>query len=147
MRNPTVKQIQKVIDGLKRIEVQANVKDAFDIDEPDVYNKNTNCGTIHCVAGWYAVANKRCKPISKAIHDGYCDYEDGAELMATHLGFNDSLELENWAENNEKLWGNGYGGDMFCITFAYNNLKTSSTDPMTIIIDHWEGVQDRVAAL
>lgn len=148
MRHPTKNQMQRVIDSFKTIEDAANKKGAFDIEEDRVYTTQYDettyeCGTVHCVAGWFAVANIKNKYIKEEIKEGYCNYEDGANLIAKRLGFKSPYELAKWAKENPEIWGNEYGTCMFSRESAYKDLEGSNT-PMTAIIQHLEGVRDRL---
>lgn len=145
MKHPTKKQMQKVIDSLRSIEESANKEGRFNISEPSVRflggvgRLGYHCATVHCVAGWYAMAN-----LDKFEPNTTLDFIDGANLMAQDLGFIDDRDLEHWAERNRRIWGNEEGEEMFCDVGAYNGLYEDSENPMTIIIEHFEGVRDRL---
>lgn len=144
MKNPTLKQFNRVIRNLRRIEEQANAENAFNIDEGDVCSSYHECGSVHCVAGWYAVSQKYTKNIAPLIKRQMCDYTDGSHLMVTHLGGEGKGRLAEWARNHPELWGNTKGGWLFTSVVAYEHLTPSSKNPMTLVIKHWENVRDRV---
>lgn len=145
MKHPTVKQVQTLIDYLKKIEDVANKPHAFDIMENRVQINHHTCGTVHCVAGWFCVAIKNDDPIiKKRIEGNFCTFSDGYRAMSEILGFRDVYRLETWAEDNPDIWGNEYGDNMFYHLFAYNGLQNYTKNPMTIIIKHWEDVRDRI---
>jgi hypothetical protein len=123
MKNPTVEQVNFVIDRLQFVRYRANKKDAFDITEDRVYNKEDNykCGTVHCIGGWYVVANFRRGAIRAKRMEGLINYADGADLMATDLGFADRYDLRDWARDNPKIWNNDNGYLMFSNTGAYDS--------------------------
>ena len=123
MKNPTVKQVNFVIGRLLLVKNDALKEGAFDIAENRVYSKKSGyeCGTVHCVAGWYVVANLHRKEIKDRVNKGYVDYNAGTKLMANDLGFIDKFELRDWAHDNPKIWDNLNGYDMFTDELAYNN--------------------------
>jgi hypothetical protein len=143
MRNPTVKQVAFVIDKLKLVRKQANEECALDIDESRVYNKKYKyeCGTVHCVGGWYAVANLNRKFIKDKFNEGFVDFNDGTKLMAQDLGFAYRCDLKNWAEQNPKIWGNKKGYFMFGNASAYNDEGFDG------VIAQWELVKQNLIEL
>lgn len=144
MKNPTVKQVNRVIKNLKRIEVDANKEGAFDISEFRVSENLWKCKTVFCVGGWYAISQRNAEKLKPLFESGVCDYDDGADLMSYHLGFQDGYGLQVWAKENREIWDNSEGYEMFAAIEAYNDLKCNSKNPMTIIIAHWEAVRDRL---
>lgn len=154
MRNPTKKQVQKVIDNLtkmlplsKKIDRKnKNFDDYLSVNmyEPSIVDVRkgdkecikTACGTPMCHGGWYLIASIPKK--NSALMSGY---KDGAEIMAKHLGFENHMELEDWAGKNPKIWGNSYGANMFSgeEAFTYAGSLTLSK-----IITHWKRVQRRL---
>lgn len=144
MNHPTKKQMQTVIDNLKKIEDSANVPKALRMMEGKVSGQNHECGTVHCVAGWYAVAIRYSdKFIKLKIENKECRFFHGASKIAEHLGFKYRNELEIWAENNPEIWGNNDGFYMFSEESAYNGMA-DRTDKMSCVIEHLEGVRDRL---
>jgi hypothetical protein len=143
MKNPTIKQVAFVIDKLKLVREQASQECALDMDETRVRNKEYDCGTVHCVGGWYAVANLNRKAIKNKFDEGHVayghiDYVDGANLMAKDLGFADHYELEDWANKNPKIWGNERGRFMFTDEFSYDNAGFDG------VIAQWELVKQNL---
>ena len=142
VKNPTRKQIEFVIGKLKDVEEQASEEGAFDMAEVRVKSNYCKCGTVHCVAGWYAVANIRRKDIVDTFKDkNYVGFLSGADLMAKDLGMEDCLCLKGWAKENSKIWGNYYGDTMFNKESAYNHKGFSG------VIKHWEEVLERIIKL
>jgi hypothetical protein len=144
MRNPTRKQVNYVINKLESVREQANEEGAFHMDEARVYDKEEDkyeCGTVHCVGGWYAVASLRRKMIKDKIKNGYVSFEDGAELLANDLGFADQYLLEDWAHDNPKIWGNVDGYYMFTDESAYDNPGYNGA------ISQWELVKQNLIEL
>ena len=121
MKNPTVKQVEFVIEKLKLVRDKANEEGAFDMSIWRVYDDHHECGTVHCVGGWYAVANSDRQVIKDKIKNGRVGYDDGADLMAIDLGFDDGDFLADWAYENPEIWGNEKGSDMFENELAYDN--------------------------
>lgn len=146
-RHPTPEQVQTVIDNLISIQNQANKAGAFDIEEAAVSTEDHTCGTVHCVGGWYAVANKCHHFVSKLIASENCDFEDGGELMAADLGFSCLPELEEYLLDNPAIWGNDRGDELLANLSAYNGLTKDSQNPMTIIIQHWQQVKKNLENL
>jgi hypothetical protein len=143
MRNPTVKQVNYVIDKLKSVRKQASQEGAFDMNVWRVYSKKNKheCGTIHCVGGWYAVVNLNRKEIKAGIKEGLVRYEDGANLMANDLGFEDGYVLAIWAYENPEIWGNDRGCSMFTKKIAYSNSGFDG------VIAQWELVKENLIEL
>jgi hypothetical protein len=143
MRSPTIEQVNFVIDKLKSVTGQASEEGAFNMDEIRVYDKEDKykCGTIHCVAGWYAVANLRRKFIKDKIKKGCVTFGTGTELMAQDLGFAYRCDLEYWAEQNPKIWGNKKGYFMFGSASAYDNEGFNG------VISQWQLVRDNLIEL
>jgi hypothetical protein len=132
MHNPTKKQWQKVIDNLNKVLPLAFQENHLNMRNADV-NCRQQCGTIHCVGGWYAVATLYGR---KRL-----TYSDGANEMASDLGFSGGFgisDLENWAESNPDIWGNRYGYNLFCNENAYDNAET-----LYEVVTFLEGVRDR----
>jgi hypothetical protein len=141
MKNPTVKQVDFVIEKLQLVIEQACEEDAFDMGEVRVYDNKKDkyeCGTVHCVGGWYAVANMNRQVIKDKVKKGYVDYEHGVNLMAQDLGFRNGDILANWAEENPEIWGNEKGYYMFDIVNAYDNAGFEG------VIAQWQTVRDNL---
>lgn len=135
LRNPTVDQINNVIAAFETVlpmaeELERRNRYSVSMIQPSI---DHSCGTAMCHGGWYAVAKSQ-----KDWHS----YIDGAELMATDMGYNNSFELCAWAACNHTLWGNRFGGDMFAGKESFNDATR-----LQQIVDHWKSVRDRIAAL
>jgi len=130
--HPTKKQMAQVIENFYRIlplTFEAGHKH-LDFDEWRVTGHNFECGTIHCVGGWYAIA-KGLNEKSDRV-----DFLDGARALSEDLGIN---FIEAWARENPEIWGNQRGGDMFLSKRAWNGAKSISQ-----VINHLEAVHDRL---
>lgn len=135
MKNPTSKQFKKVIANFDKVLPMATKRGHLDMRKGDIpEDKEHICKTPMCHGGFYAVANN----IFFSSDYGYYDYEDGAELIAEHLGFVDSWRLRKWAECSPEVWGNEYGNDMFFYIKAFDNVKT-----LRGIRNHWAKVHNR----
>jgi len=132
MHTPTKKQFQLVIDNFKKVLSLATMEGNLDMGENRVNTFGHACGTVHCVAGWYAVATLH--------HSIPLDFSDGAHAMAVDLGFENKWRLEDWARDNPKIWGNSYGSYMFYSDSAYNDAKT-----LQEVIKHLQGVRNRLS--
>jgi hypothetical protein len=144
MKNPTVEQVNFVIKKLELVRKQASQEDALDMNEARVYSGGGDkyeCGTVHCVAGWYAVANSDRQVIKDKIKKGRVGFDDGANLMAQDLGFGWSYPLKNWAEENPEIWGNDDGFEMFESELAYDNAGFDG------VIMQWCIVRDNLIKL
>ena len=143
MKNPTIEQVNFVIKKLKLVREQASRDIAFNMDEARVYDKEDKykCGTVHCVGGWYAVANSDRQVIKNKFNQGRVGYDDGANLMANDLGFADHYALENWAEYNPRIWGNENGSTMFDSEFSYDDEGFDG------VISQWVNVRDNLIKL
>jgi len=100
------------------------------------------CGTIHCHAGWYAVA-KEWDGVSTYLRERRSvTYSYGAGLMAWDLDFDSVRSLEAWAGANPAIWGNPNGAGMFHRSDAFG----PDPDLVTLedIITHWASVADRL---
>lgn len=131
MYTPIKAQWQLVIDNFKLVLPMATSNLQLDMGEGRVNYNGYQCGTCHCVGGWYAIA--------VLSRDRQLDYFDGANAMAAHLGFRGRIHLEAWAAQNPNIWGNHYGGDMFGWEKAYGFEIGGLTD----VVTHLEGVRDR----
>jgi hypothetical protein len=132
--HPTKKQMAKVIENFYRIlplTFEAGKKH-LDYDEWRVRGWDNECGTVHCVAGWYAIATG----LHEKKEKDRVDFMDGISKMERDLGFQ---FIENWAMDNPKIWGNQYGKLMFKNAKAWNGAKTIAK-----VIRHLEAVHDRL---
>lgn len=133
MYMPTKKQWQTVIDNFYKI-LPLTLEQGnghLDMSEPDVNYIKEQCGTIHCVGGWYAIA-------TLDFENDFLDFTNGARSMAIDLGFGNKNYLEIWSNDNPKIWGNCFGGSMFYDKAAYDNAQSIED-----VIHHLEGVRDR----
>lgn len=139
MRNPTIKQLDVVIKNLEKAFELAKHDAPVNMQQGTIKETKKNfCGTPMCHGGWYAIA------IFNKLDDK--NFSHGAEKIAEHLGFQNDNELENWAADNQEIWGNEHGDAMFISNWAFNNVNDSVFTLQTII-DHWKGVRERIAAL
>ena len=143
MKNPTIKQVNFVIEKLQLVREQASEYGAFDMIENRVYSKKHKheCGTVHCTAGWYAVANSDRQVIKDKINQGCVDFRDGADLMAIDLGFDNTYDLKCWAYENPEIWGNEDGRWLFAKDEAYN------TSGFEGVIAQWQLVKQNLIEL
>lgn len=155
LKTPTSQQVQTVIDNFKKVLPIANGHSwMLDMGEGRVWTKvecdeKNICGTPMCHAGWYATAEMdRIKKQYANDPNWYPTYDEGAEAMAKDLGFEDEYELQKWANDNEIIWGNDTGYEMFNSKFAFATTKRHrGAESLQDIVDHWEEVRDRIIAL
>lgn len=139
MRTPTQEQWQTVIDNLYSIlPLTLENEHHLDMTEPCV-NYFHECGTVHCVGGWYAIA---CYKETVFITDECFNYNDGANAMAVHLGFSGRPELQTWAIKNPDLWGNQHGELMFTSNYGYANSYNTFAKSIADVIHHFELVKE-----
>lgn len=136
---PKSEDIRKVIDLFKSVLPMATDPCHLDMMEGSVKSDHHKCGTVHCVAGWFAIAiglHKRKRIVN---------YEHGAQKMAIMLGFTCTWDLKKWAALNKILWGNDDGINMFVQKDAYQNRITrpNGANNLQEVINHWEEVYER----
>lgn len=159
--HPDPALIQKAMDLMERAYCTYLVK--INMSQEDILK--TECGTVACHAGLYALATTESKHWKLAwnvvdkdyvVHPHFylsidddgttVGYERGADLLATDLGFRDALELQIWANQNPDMWGYEDGYFMFS---AEGNCAFGKKDDETLtspdIISHWRSVADRIA--
>lgn len=132
MHTPTKTQWQLVIDNLKKALPLATLENHLNMSEPVVSSWEHPCGTIHCLGGWYLIGSVGIENISEK---NYVSYDEGTELMASHLGIAD---VADWANDNPEIWGNEHGYQVFSDIEAFNDARTLGD-----IITYLEGVRDR----
>jgi hypothetical protein len=121
---------------------------AVDMDEPcDKREEEVNlCDTPACHGGWAAIMYSSISPTKLERKDEF--YVKGADILADKLGFVDHIELEDWARVNLELWGNDFGGLLFCSELAFD--KNVPGDDfivplhLTDIIQHYRDVAKRL---
>lgn len=127
--------ILKVIENFKKVLPMAKLERHLKMSESSV-NYNHTCGTIHCHAGWYAVA----------VCDLSADlnFRNGANILAEHLGYDDLFDIMN--NMDKKIWGNDFAIQMFTreIAFYHPEKRPHGAENLQHIIDHWTEVYERV---
>jgi hypothetical protein len=138
MHTPTSKQAYFVAQVFREaIERYPGLK--LNMDETGV-NTDHVCGTIHCHGGTYALM--RCD-LNNNLY-----YGDGAQQMATDLGFTDVTSLKQWAYQYENIWGNPSGCDMFGWPCAFTSpSRPDGALSISQIADHWQEVAQRLEAI
>lgn len=138
---PKSTDILKVIKNLKKVLPQATRKRHLDMGECMVNKHDYECGTRHCLAGWYAVATCNTK--------NALDFVDGVNKMVKHLGFPNENEFSKWASTNPQIWGNEDGYGIFSDKDAFYNKekRPEGAENLQHIIDHWEEVYERIKKL
>jgi hypothetical protein len=134
--HPTKKQMAKVIENFYRI-LPLTFEFGYghlNFGETRVNGdcNNHECGTVHCVGGWYAIA--------KGLHEkDVISFKEGADAMAKDLGFSDRYELIDWAcTYNDDIW-QSESSSIFYSSSAWNYAKS-----ITDIIHHLEAVHYRL---
>jgi len=139
MKNPTKKQFQVVIDRLTAVLPFAEKEEQLDMGEFVVIcpDEKHECGTVHCVGGWYKAYDYLVDKIKPPTGD-YVGFSGGATKMAKDLGFNWG-ELESWAKGNPDIWGNRRGEYLFSSEGAYDGAKN-----LAEVVEWFKGVQSRL---
>ncbi len=113
------------------------------------------CGTPGCHAGLiYIVAEEL--PELQEIYEriffshwnlkySHYEYTIWADALAEFLGFSEEKDLECWAKDNPKIWGNKYGYDMFSGRLAFTNDEDKILKHRDII-NHWKQVLKNIEA-
>lgn len=101
------------------------------------------CGSPMCHGGWYMTA------VWDINEDGDFrnnNYSDGAEKMNKDLG---GIEIEYWADQNPKIWGNSMGYRMFSdrSAFEHETKRPNGAKSLQHIVDHWNEVLERIVEL
>ncbi len=142
MKHPNIKKVRRLADTFlflheKYEKYKKGRRTAVNMRECRV-NEDHKCGTVHCHAGWWAIGRMNLKES--------LSYSDGSSDMAKYLGFGNYVdELENWAQDNPKIWGNTEGVHMFSNANSFDaewcniNLKKIGM--------HWHKVANRLEAL
>lgn len=147
MNHPKSENILKVIRNFEKVLPMAKKETHLNMMETSVCNSYHKCGTIHCAAGWYAVAKNQ-------IEQG-TTYMDGIFLIEQDLGFEPrdyspgECQLEIWTIKNVELWGNRKGELLFSCRGAYSHptKRPQGAQSLQDIVDHWKEVYERVVAL
>ena len=137
----TSDKIFKLVETFERVLPYAKHACALRMTEAVVSNKHAEyrCGTTHCHAGWYALADKW--DLKSPYLKRYYSYSDGGNAMARDLGLLGVGHLIKWAEDNPEIWGNKYAYNMFVFADAFN-YKGKLT--LQKIVDHWGEVGMRL---
>ena len=157
------KKILKVIENLERMLPYAQNNGSLDMSCGTVSTeKGKNlCGTTQCHGGWYAIAALSYKKRKEGV-----EYDDGANKMAKHLGFKESVskrqtdvyekgqmieasdKLCSWANKNPEIWGNTDGNIMFScygrMAFYHETKRPDGALTLQHIVDHWKEVYERL---
>lgn len=102
--NPDYRLAQEI--GLHFLTLHTGVNEGAMVDMEESSVKKEACGTTMCHGGWF-------QWITLTPNQNLQSYSRGADKMAIFLGFSSMYRLEEWAEENPKLWANEHGGDMF----------------------------------
>lgn len=129
MKHPSSENVYIIADTLQTVALFMG--NEVEMGNPSTYENL--CGTPCCHGGWFEFA------LNEELHS---DYNRGAQEMAKFLGFSSEVQLYCWAEDNPTIWGNGWGGYMFCGPKAFNYKGEKLT--LTGIADHWRAVGDRL---
>lgn len=147
MHIPSQKQWQTIIDKLYSVlplalDYEANTGErALNMLECDVNDDRHECGTVHCVGGWYAIAHYKERVYKKQV---VVNFFHGADLLAGALGFDsafqDGYTMQQWIHKHQTLWGN-CGPSIFSNPAAYDHGNGPAKD-LADVIEHFEFVKE-----
>ena len=184
---PTKARVQAVVDRFRDYAAhRAGAGEAAKVEMGAETIRREGCGTVACHAGHYAAAyitDPREALGARArwradglgsLNDTLFDarrgepfsFECGIRLMMRDLGFHSPLDLTVWADSHPEIWGNAFGGLMFCtsesnvggdLAFAKDDETAADWcwrhkhgDPVALtladVIAQWERVRDRLPA-
>ena len=137
IKNPTSQAMYKVIKRLKPY-----AKEPVDMNEYIV----TQCGTPHCIGGWYALA---CRAQGRDRTDfknepwvhTFAFFDSGVSAMAYDLGFNSRLALMEWTEDSEI-----FANDADAEYHLFHSKAFPDVKCVRDIIVYFEGVAQRLKA-
>ena len=138
--HPNVDKIRLLVKRLKALVEQRNVQ--FTKQSVDMYCTGLyhNCGTPGCHAGWIHLALSDILPPLYAYNWSTVGLLFGKWLLEN----TNHRSLEDWAEAYPNLWGSS-NNNMFSDPEAF--CQTCSVFDVQVIIDHWEGVANRIEQL
>jgi len=146
MKHPTSKQVFAVVANFKSLKPRRSfigfkIPMELDMKAATVNEDGRLCGTIHCHAGWYAVAVCNLKE--------RLNYTSGVERLQYDLGFETYYTIEIWAEQYSNIWGNGFGRAMFsdALAFYHQEKRPNGAKDLNDIINHWQEVGERLLAM
>lgn len=135
--HPLASQVLTVINNFKKVLPMAKREDHLNMGCTSV-NRSHECGTVHCHGGWYAIS-------VLDVENKLLSYTDGADRLAKDLGFGFDEDIQEWAEQNQTLWGNEIGYGMFCDRRAFKSPdRPDGANNLQDIISHWTEVYERL---
>lgn len=138
--HPNVDKIRLFVKRLKALVEQRSTqftKQSVDMHCTGLYH---NCGTPGCHAGWVHLAIPDILPPLRDYSWVVVSTRFGKWLLES----TNHRSLEEWAEAYPDLWGSS-NYHMFTDPEAFNQC-TDRFD-VQVIIDHWEGVANRIEQL
>ena len=144
MKHPHSSKVLEVIKAFESVLPMAIRENHLNMSTANVNCGTYACGTVHCHAGWYAIA--------KGLHlNEGISYSDGVIKMCKDLGITDGGDfwdspIEAWASKNKDIWGNRGGNVMFSnrIAFKHPTKRPKGAENLQHIIDHWREVYERL---
>lgn len=141
MNNPTSASVKTLINTFRTILPMATRQEQLSMQCTRVNNDHV-CGSVHCHAGWYAIA--------KGLHrGGIVNFMNGSQAMGEDL-FNISggIRIMAWAHVNPAIWGNTDGEYIFAHAMAFKSAsRPNGAQTLADIIDHWQEVYERLVIL
>ncbi len=139
---------------------------ALDTLSDDVKDWGVNMGSTNkpsesicgCHAGLISIVAKKLpelQEIYKPLYSLECEsvgkkknhyiFSVWSSALAIFLGFKYDDELEVWAGDNPRLWGNNRGYDMFCSHLAFTDYEDKQLTHRDII-EYWKQVLKNIEA-
>ena len=157
-----IEGVKKVADTFAMLAEQYPGEAAVQMDSTTIQH-TIGCGTYACHAGWFMYAHMEDNTPGtwtcyqdvnwyKGRNGSLVSFDDGANCMATIMGFTDTgcmtpaEALEQWAANNPDIWGNRHGRAMFYSAAAFDPAYSGFDMPLRTVADHWKGVYERLCA-
>ncbi|CAC9650400.1 hypothetical protein [uncultured Gammaproteobacteria bacterium] len=132
-----------------------------DVKDWDVLMMSANkpsCDTCGCHAGLISIVAENLPELQEIYEPLYsleCEsvgkkknhyiFSVWSSALAIFLGFKYDNELEVWAGDNPRLWGNNHGYDMFCSRLAFTSDKNKWLTHRDLI-NHWKQVLVNIEA-
>lgn len=141
MTHPHSSNVLKVIQAFESVLPMAVLENHLDMFQSNINMCGHKCGTVHCHAGWFAIA--------RGLHKNRkVTYSTGTEEMTLVLGFEHEFQLRQWALDNKDIWGNMCGNFIFSDKIAFESAsRPHGALNLQHIIDHWKEVYERLKAL
>ncbi len=140
MKKDKLEELVNALDGLSD-----EVKD-WDVKMES--GEKPACDTPGCHAGLVSIVAQELPELQEIYENHFYfmseteifyKYDVWAHTLADFLGFEKRRDLEDWAKENPKIWGNIFGGNMFKLTMAFTDYLPKQLTHRDLI-NHWKQV-------